>query len=1078
MKILAVWSTRNPVASNMLMFILIVGGFFSLINMNRELFPEFELDRISVSVPYPGASPEEVERGICIKIEEQIESVDGVKRITSTAAEGRGSVDAELETGVDAARTYDDIRNAVDQIMTFPVDAEKPTIQLRTIRRPAIFLVLYGDIPEHAMRQLGEDIRDELLALDDITQVYLAGVRNYELSIEISEEALRRYDLTFADVARKVTQGSLDLPAGRVKTPQGEVVVRARGQRYTGLEYEEIPVLDLPDGAVVRLGQIARVIDGFEDTDNYVRCQGQRAVVIQVMKTETQDVISVADAVKRYAEERADSLPPGVSILFTQDNSRVVHSRIDLLVRNGLQGLILVFLCLWLFLHLRLAFWVALGIPISFMGAFVFLHYLGATINMMSMFAFIMTLGIVVDDAIIVGENIYSKYFEGLSPHEAAVAGTAEVGWPVTIAILTTIVAFCPLLFVTGVMGKFVAIIPVVVIITLAMSLLEAFLILPAHLAHSMESTEARVHDLRHSWRHRMLEWMIHRVYLPWFLLPAVKFRYLTVTAAFAATAISISMFYSGHLRFVMSPAVEGDNLSANVVFPQGTPVQVTEAAVLRMEAALEQVEEEFSPQLPRNGQGRLVQMALSFVGESSRTGASAGPAGSHVGQVAVELMPSELRGNIKASEMLNRWRELVGPIAGAEQLSYSGARGGPGGMPIEIRLLGDDLDLMRSAAAELKEHLDSYTGVLDIRDNYVPGKPEMRLTARPEAESLGVTLGDIARQARYGFYGAEALRLQRGRFDVKVMVRYPEAERQSRASVEQMFIRTTDGREIPFLEVAQIEYGKGYSTINRVDRRRALIVTADLDETKANAEEILKHMTGEDMGNGMAKEAAMAPGFLNDLVARYPGVNYDLEGRARERRESVNSLMVGFMYALVAIFCLLAAEFRSYVQPIIIMCAIPVALTGAFGGHLIMQTPVTMISMYGMVALAGIVVNDSLILIDFINRRIATGAPVFQSVIESGQARLRPILLTSMTTIAGLMPLLLERSFQAQMLIPMAISIAFGLLASTVLTLMVTPSIYMIMGDLYGLFGKRPAEAEVAIDMEKVDAHISDAGV
>jgi len=1090
MRPLARWSARTPVAANVLMALILVGGLLSVLRMRRELFPEFSLDMILISVPYPGASPEEVEEGICIKVEEGIKGIAGIKRITSTALENVGSALAELEADADHQKVFNDVKNAVDRIFTFPEEAEEPTVAALTIQEPAVYVAVYGDAPERVLRRIAENVRDDLTATEEISTAFLMGAREYEISIEVSEEALRRHNLSFTQVADAVRRWSQDLPAGKIKTSQGEILLRGKGRRYTGREYEDIPVVTLSEGAMIRLGQIATIVDGFEEVDRYSRFAGKRAVVVQVMRTASQDAIDVVDAALRYIEEKKLQLPEGIGLATCFDSSVHVRDRISLLIRNGRQGLILVFLALCLFLRWRLAFWVAIGIPVSFMGGFIILYTQGATINMISLFAFIMTLGIVVDDAIIVGENIYAHFRQGESPFRAAVEGAAEVGWPVAVSVLTTMVAFCPLFFVSGIMGKFIAVMPLAVIATLAISLLEAFLILPAHLKHSLESSMKRAPEaiLKPGWRHRAIQRVIDRFYLP-ILRPALRWRYVTAALALASVIASAGLVVGGRLPFVFFPKFDSDYLVAEVAFPEGTSVGETEQAVERLEKALARVAEETAPDLPEGLS--VVKYTLSTVGEISRKGAVPGASGSHVGEILVELLPTQIRNpssgpvarlqrfarreraakrRIPAIEIMDRWREEAGVIPGVEKLTFSGAQAGPGGAPIEIRLLGRDLEHVSQAADELKAKLAAYTGVFDIRDDFVPGKWELKVKAKPQARTLGLTQEDIARQVRQGFYGAEALRIQRGSNELKVMVRYPESQRRTRSDVETMRIRTARNDEAPLSEVAEIEFGRGYSAIRRIDGRRSITVTADLDEATANAEEIVRNLM-----HGGGREDADGPstkpfwkgllenrkrreqplrGFLPDLTRRHPGLSFDLEGQARETREALGSLVVGFAYVLIGIFCLLAAEFRSYIQPVIIMCAIPLALVGAFIGHIIMGMSLTIISLFGIVALAGVVVNDSLVLIDFINRRAATGEDLLDAVVFGGRARFRAIILTSITTVAGLAPLLFERSMQAQLLLPMAVSLAFGLAAATVLTLVVTPCLYLIVADVKRLVG------------------------
>ncbi len=1042
---IAGWSVKNRVTVNILMILILAAGAISLLRLKRETFPEFSLDMILVSVSYPGASPEEIEEGICVKIEEAIKGVEGIKKLTSTAMESFGSVAAELESGTDPRKVLDDVETEIDRIETFPEEAKEPVIQELTIREPVLYVAVYGNTPELTLRKIAERIRDDLTATRAITQATLAGVRNYEIAIEVSEANLRRYGLTFDDVTQAVKRGSLDLPGGVIKTSAGELSLRAKGQRYTGREFETIPLITLPDGTILTLGQIANIIDGFEDTDKKIRFNGKPAAIVNILKTADQDILEIADTVHKYVADNKDKLPSGIEMSVFFDQSELVRSRINLLVRNGLQGLILVFISLALFLQFRLSFWVAMGIPISFMGGFWILGIRGDSINMISLFAFIMVLGLVVDDAIIIGENIFRRFRKGLSPVEACIEGTAQVGWPVIMTILTTIVAFMPLLFISGVMGKFIAILPVVVIATLLFSLFEALFILPAHLAHNLEHQELRAQrkEIKNGlsrvgkFREGLVDKVIERYYAP-ALERVLQNRYTIFATALAVLIIAIGIVVSGRVPFVLFPKTDSDWIVAKVHFPYGTSLKVTESAIEGIEKAAEKVNYEYAAKIKGNNNDRVIRQVFTLVGEIMREGFTEGAYGSHVGEIWLELLPSEKR-RIHHTEIMNRWRDLSGEIPGVEKLTFDSPVHGPGGAPIEIKLTGADFDELQVAADELGKQIATYPGTFDITDDFQPGKPELKIKTKPGARVLGITLADLARQVRQGFYGDEALRIQRGRDDVKVMVRYTEQERRNLGSVENMRIRTPAGDEVPFFTVAEVEQGRGYSTIHRTDRLRTITITADVDEAVANAKKIIEDLKRE---------------FLPDLIERHLNISYSFGGQEETWQETIGSLKRGFSLAMLAIFCLLATQFRSYIQPVIVMVAIPFGMIGAVVGHLIFGLPLTLMSLFGIVALAGIVVNDSLVLIDFINQSVrGKNMPVLRSAYEAGQDRFRPVVLTTVTTFAGLFPILMETSFQAQFLKPMVVSITFGLLFATVLTLFLVPSLYMILDDIVKAF-------------------------
>jgi multidrug efflux pump subunit AcrB len=1082
------WSIKNNVTVNLVMVFIILAGIFTVMNMRRELFPQFSLDMIVVSVTYPGSSPEEVEEGICIKIEERIESIEGIERIISTAREGNGEVLAELETGADAQKILDDIKAEVDRIDTFPDEAEEPIVMEIINQDPTISVAIYGEVSEARLRQVAEGIRDDLLDAkfvsqkkggglqslvasifkpfkfkqsDSITQIDLVGVRDYEIAIEVSEEDLRRYGISFDQVVNAVRTGSIDLPGGKIKTSQGEILIRAKGQLYTGQEFEKLPLITLNAGTVVRLGQVAKVIDGFEDLDLKTRFNGKQAAIVQVSRTSEQDIIEIATIARNYVETHKAKVPEDLDVAVWGDISTMVEDRIDLMLRNGLQGIILVFIALALFLNLRLAFWVAIGIPISFMAAFVVLNAFDQTINMISLFAFIMTLGILVDDAIIVGENVYSHYTKGKSPAAAVVDGLKEVGGPVVMAVSTTIVAFSPLLFIAGIMGKFIAVMPMAVIIILIVSLGEALIILPAHLNHALIQTENKDRKFT-SWHEQLrskieqgLQFVLERLYSP-AIKYVVKNKYFTFSVGIGVLIISLGIVAGGYVAFVFFPKGESDWIVAEVVYPLGTPYQLTEETITHLEDqsfSLNTVYPEFTEK-----NGDLVINAFSIVGAIPRRDWKPPEFGGHVGQIWLELASSEKRDDLSTHAILTKWRQLIGEIPGVERLQFATLEGGPAGNPIEIQLRGHDFDQLEQAAAELKAEIATYPGTFDITDNFKPGKQEKKIRVKDGARSIGITMRDLARQVRQAFYGDEALRIQRGRDDVKVMVRYSDKERRSIAGIEDMRIRTADGQEIPIEEVADITPGRSYSVVNRVDRKRTISVLSDIDETVANASVIV---------------ADLKANFLPGLAVRYPGITYALEGQEKRTRESLESIKSGYFLAMMGIFLLLASQFRSYFQPVIIMMAIPFGLIGAVLGHLVLDMEFTIVSIFGIVALSGIVVNDSLILIDFINRAVRSGMEVERAVIESGRARFRPVLLTSVTTVAGLFPLLLERSFQAQFLVPMAVSLCFGLMVATVLTLLYVPALYLIVQDVIDLFkrGKQTTEVgdQVADSIEQI---------
>ncbi len=1031
------WFAANPVTANLTLILVIAGGLLSIISIKQEVFPEISSDIIIVSVIYKGAAPQEIEEGVCIRIEEEIQSLEGIKRITSRASEGLGTVSIELLPGTDMSKMLDDVKARVDAIDTFPEETEKPVIQEVLNRRQVINVALSGDTDERSLKVLADTIREEILDLEGITQAQVTSVRPYEISVEVSEQTLRRYELSFDEVVRAIRRSSLDLPGGSIKTPGGEVLLRTKGQAYSGREFEQIVLRALPDGTRILLGDVANVVDGFAETDQHARFDGKPAALIQVFRVGDEDAIQVADAVKAYVEKAGQRIPAGIELTIWSDYSRLLKSRIDLLLRNGRSGLILVFIILTLFLRVRLAFWVALGVPFAFLGAIWIMPVFDVSVNMISLFAFILVIGIVVDDAIVVGENIFTEMESGKKGVQAATNGVKRVFVPVIFAVLTTVAAFWPLLNVEGVIGKIMRFIPVIVILTLIFSLFEALFVLPAHLGH-LKFVEQKTHTgIQDVWVRfqnrfdRLFLRFIDRAYRPSLRL-GLRLRYITFAVGIAMLLLTLGMLGGGWIKFVFFPSIDADNVVAQLTMPLGSPVEVTEKAVRLLEKTAHELDKEFDTE-------DLVRHTLASIGEQPSKNETQGPfageeifTGSHLGEVNIELKPSEDR-TVSSIEVANRWRDLTGEIPGAVELVFVSSLFSTG-EPINIQFASSNWDALREAGRKLKEKLADYPGVYDIADSYREGKQEIRLDIKPEAESLGLGLSDLGRQVRQYFYGEEAQRIQRGRDEIPVMVRYPAHERRSLDNLENSFIRMPGGIEVPFSVAADALLARGYSTIERTDRNRTLNITADVDESKANANEILAEVTVN---------------VLPALLENYPEVSYSLEGENRDQKDALDSLKTGFAFALIVIYALLAIPFKSYLQPLIVMAVIPFGIVGAIWGHMIMGLNLTILSMFGLVALTGVVVNDSLVMIDFINRYRASGHSIDEAIREAGVSRFRAITLTSLTTFAGLTPLLLEKSLQAQFLIPMAASLAFGVIFATFITLMLVPVSYQIMEDL-----------------------------
>ena len=1054
------WFARNPVAANLMMVFIIMSGAMATQAVREEVFPELELNRVRINVPYLGAAPEEVESGVILRIEEAIQGIDGIKEIQSTASEGSASVMVELELGADARRVVDEVKNQVDAITTFPIETEEPIIRELIARNQVTDIAISGATDVFTLKAIAEQVRDELSILPEITQVDIVSAPPYEISIEVPETALRRHGMTFDQVADAVRRSSLDLPGGSVRTAGGEILLRTIGQAYRGNEYEDLVLWTRADGTRLRLGDVATVVDGFAETDQYARFDRDTAVMVSVFRTGDQSALDIAAAVNRSVEDMQARVPEGISLTIWQDQAESLADRLTLMARNGATGFVLVFIVLALFLEFRLAFWVSLGIPISFLGAIALMPGLDVSANTISLFAFILVLGVVVDDAIIVGENIFrhqESHGDGL---RGSIEGAREIAKPVVFAVLTTVAAFMPLMFVPGVIGRVLRVIPLVVIPCLLFSLVESLGILPAHLAHIRRRPGASGpwHRFQHFFANGLTAF-VRKVYQP-LLETALRWRYVTAAVGLSTLILTGGMVLGGWINFHFFPSIEADVMAASVTMPQGTPVDMTSQAVEKLEEGAARLR----ARLERESGMDYFRHVSATVGDLPMMSRDGGPMGrlmvvdsaaANLGEVTVELAPPETRAY--TSEQLGlMWREATDPIPEAVEVNFDMSVMSFG-EDVDVQLAGPDIDQLRAAAEEVKRRLAEYAGIYGISDSFRPGKVEMQLGIKPAAETLGLTLQDLGRQVRQAFYGEEAQRIQRGRDDIRVMVRYPRGDRRSLGDLENMRIRTPNGGEVPFTQVAQVEPGRGFASIKRVDRNRAVNVTASVDPAVTSAGAVIADL-----------QARILPEIL---AVGYPGVFYTFEGAQGAQVEAVGSLQRGFFLALLMIFALLAIPLRSYVQPLIIMAAIPFGFVGAIWGHMAMRLDVTMMSMFGLVALTGVVVNDSLVMVDFINRarkvHADVGSKVRQAgaqprdrhefeagglqlaIREAGGNRFRAIFLTSLTTFVGLAPLMLERALPAAFLVPMAVSLAFGVLFATFITLILVPTAYLILDDV-----------------------------
>ncbi len=1042
MRRIIAWFVANPVAANLLMAAMVVGGLFAAPQLPQKIFPDIDSRIVMITVAYRSAPPEEVEQGVCIPIEEAIDGVSGIETLRTTASEGRCRIRVDLVTGADGDAVTAEIKNRVDGIRTFPEEAETPVVSKLQIRRPVVDLALSGYVGEDTLKRLGREVRDEISALPEVTQVDLVYDRAYEVSIEVPEETLQRFGLSFDQVVRAVRRSSVDLPGGSLKAEGGEILLRSVGRAYRGPEFEGIVVLTRPDGTRVTLGEIARVVDGFESTERAASFDGVPAVLVRVFRTGEEGVLDISNAVREYVAEAALRLPEGVALTVWQDSSFALRGRLDTLFRNGRSGLLLVFAVLALFLRFRLALWVSAGVPIAFLGALMTVPLFGVSIDQISLFAFILVLGILVDDAIVVGENVYTHEGRTGDRKRAAVEGTHEVSVPVIFGVLTTVAAFVPLLVIPGRMGQIFFFMGVTVIACLGYSLIESQLVLPSHLAHGRSKLgdarprrRGRVRSRWESFQDRFatgLQRFIEERYRP-FLRRALEWRYLSVAAGLALLMLAGGVVGSGRLRLTFFPPVEADYVAGLLTMPQGTPSEVTAQGLAQLREASRELARTLDPEHAPAG-GSLVQHTLVSLGQQSFGAMNRrnDESGAHVGEVVLELVPSEQR-RIGTRDIAQRWRELAGEIPGATELVFVTDLFSAGSA-IDFQLRGSRDAPLVEAAQAVKERLAAYPGVVDIADSFRSGKREIQLEMLPEAEPLGLAMQDLARQVRQAFYGEEAQRIQRGRDDVRVMVRYPEADRRSLADLENMRIRTADGAEVPFFSVARAHFGRGFADIRRTNRQRVVNVTADIDRSRTTSNRVMADF----------RESAL-PAILD----AYPGVAVVLEGEQEDQEKALGGMLRAYGAVLLVIYALLAIPLGSYLQPLIIMGVIPFGVVGAIGGHLLMGRAMSFPSLLGIVALSGVVVNASLVLVIAVNRRREAGDSLREAVEHAGASRFRPIVLTAVTTFVGLTPLMLESSLQAQILIPMAISLAFGVVFATAITLLLLPCSCLILEDI-----------------------------
>ena len=1017
------WMARNSVTANLLMLALILGGLFMTTQVQQEVFPAFEMDRITVSIAYPGATPEEVEQGVVLAVEEAVRSLEGIDELSATASEGSAKVVLRLLADADTQKLYQDVQQAVARITTLPEETERPRISLDIHKHGVIDVQVFGEVDEQALYQAAQRVREGLLQHNQITQVDLEGARSLEVHIAIPEAVLRAHDLTLTEVAQAVRAMAVDRAGGSLETQGGEILLRVNERRHWAKDFTSLPVFHGEGGVLLKLGDIAEVTEGFADSNRIATFDGKRAIGVNVSRVGEQTPLGVSTAVRDMLPEIQASLPPQIEVAILRDRSTTYQQRLSLLLKNGFMGLLLVLVLLSLFLEFKLAFWVTVGIPTAFLGALLFLPGIDVSINMISLFAFIIALGIVVDDAIIAGENIYEYRQRGMGFLQASVQGARDIAIPISFSILTNIVAFLPMLFIPGTFGKIWGVIPLVVSSVFIISWIEALFILPAHLAHVRDQRSSRLGERLHQRQQQFslaFRHFVERVYGP-FLRATVHHRYFTVTCAVAILAVVISIPLSGRMGFILMPKVESDQATTRVSLPVGTPMAKAEEVRDRLLAALDRV-------VSDNGGEQLLKGAFALIDENNVS-------------VRAYLQPPDVR-PISTGQVTRLWRKETGRIPGAESSRYASDHGGPGsGASISVELSHRDTAMLDRASSELAERLESFANIKDIDDGFTPGKKQLDFKLTAAARSLGLTSSEIGRQIRSSFYGAEALRQQRGNDEIKVVVRLPERERSRLYDLEQLLIRTPDGGYVPLTQVAEFESSRAFTKISRSDGRRTVIVSANVEPISETSRVL-----------GDIKES-----LLPALMSDYPGLSYSFAGRQASMRESIDSFFVSVSGALIVIYALLAIPFRSYIQPMIVMSAIPFGAVGAIIGHLLMGYNLSLVSVMGIIALGGVVVNDALVMIDYANARRREGVSAFEAMISAGVRRFRPIMLTTVTTFGGLAPMIFETSRQARFLIPMALSLGYGILFATAITLLLVPSLYIIIDDI-SLFKNRKA--------------------
>lgn len=1017
MKNIISYLIRYPVWVSVIFFAIIGFGLLSLTQLRYSFFPELEPDEIIIQVAYPGASPDEVAEGVILKIEENLDGLEGIERVTSVSRENSGTVSAEIARGVDIDKALADIKNAVDRINSFPVDSEKPVIFEQKFRTRSLSIVLYGDTDLYNLKYIAESFRDDLLAFDEISQVDIEGLPDLEFSIEVSESDLRRYNMTFNEIASAVRAANVNISGGKFETTDEEILIRAYGRDYHPEELQDVPVRGNADGTVIYLKDIAAVKEQWEDIPNKIYYNNRNALVLNLDQAQDEDILAIADIAKDKVEEFNES-HEAVKALVIDDRTVPLRQRIELLTKNGIIGLLLVLTALSFFLNLRLSFWVAVSIPFSFAGMFIIASFAGITINVISLFGMIIVVGILVDDGIVVAENIFSHYERGKPARKAAIDGALEVAAPVFTSIATTVIVFTSFFFLAGMIGKFMWQMALVVIASLIFSLIEAFMVLPSHLAHSKGlSPHSSDSELRKKIENA-IKFLTFRIYAP-SLKAALDHKWITIVTPIALVMVTIGLIGGGIVGVTFFPNIDGDTVPINISLVSGSQEAQTDSILSRIEMTCWQINEELKAE---REDGRDVILGIERAIGNNMFGES----GSHTGQLNVQLLDGEVR-DMDSYIIANRIREAVGRVPEAQNITFGSA--GRFGKPVSVSLLGNDFEQLDRARNLLVDELEQFGTLKDVTDTDQEGRREIDIKLKPRARALGLTLQDVAGQVRQGFFGQEIQRIQRGRDEIRVWVRYRPEDRAALGYLEQMRIRTVNGDEYPFNELADYSIERGVTSINHLNRMREIKVEANL----ANV--------GDDLPPILAE---IETDVLPRVLAQVQDVKASFEGQSREQAKMQRSMMIVFPIALLGMFVLVVLVFRSYAQAVMIFSLIPIGILGAVWGHGIQGIQVNMLSLVGLIALSGIIINDSIVFVDQINRFLRQGQSTREAVFNSGLARLRPILLTTLTTSLGLAPLILETSRQAQFLIPMAVSVAYGLLFGTMILLLILPALFL----------------------------------